>query len=327
MWDSVPWFVGGGAYHSPEVARLLAFAATSGTEGIVTPGDLKVVPLAVPGSSIRVLAGAGLILNRAAGGAQQTYVGRNPSEDVKAIASTGSGSGRNDLVIAQIKDPFLAGEPYENPADVTVGPYIFTEVLSNVPGSAITDPWAASAYIAGLGLSAMPLAAVVLPPSTGTIGTGQIKDLRRLAQPRSERFLTSQAGGPETYFTSTSGFQNFPNVTAQVFVPSWATHADLRIDISGIFQAGPLADIDMRAHVGESLISPIMKLDNDAHTDGIRHAAILVAGGPILPAERGKLVTLKIMSRRVLVESHPGQYMVDNSTHIGFDLQFTERVV
>ncbi|WP_348240077.1 hypothetical protein, partial [Salmonella enterica] len=87
----------------PEVARLLAYAATAGAKGIVTPGDIKVVPLDVPGSSVRVHAGACLIPSEAAGGAQQTYVGRNPSADTVSISATGSGSGRSDLIVARVE--------------------------------------------------------------------------------------------------------------------------------------------------------------------------------------------------------------------------------
>ena len=58
--DSVPWFVGGGALHSPEVARLLAHAATSGAAGVVTPADLAVSALPVPGASVRVAVGGAL---------------------------------------------------------------------------------------------------------------------------------------------------------------------------------------------------------------------------------------------------------------------------
>ena len=92
-WDSTPWFVGGGAHHSPEVARVLAYAASSGAEGIVTPEALRVRPLAVPGTSVRIAPGACLIVNRYPGGAWQTYVGRNPVEHTVPITAAGAGGG------------------------------------------------------------------------------------------------------------------------------------------------------------------------------------------------------------------------------------------
>lgn len=180
-WDSVPWFIGGGAQHSPEVARLLAYAATNGAEGVVSPGDLKVAPLDVPGASVRVLAGACLVPNRAAGGIAQTYVGRNPSQDVVAIGATGSGAGRSDLVVARVEDPFMAGEPWDDPADPITGPYIFTRVISNVPaGTTRLQDVPGHA-----GESGIALARIDVPANTGAITTGMIKDLRKLAQARS----------------------------------------------------------------------------------------------------------------------------------------------
>jgi hypothetical protein len=229
-WDSVPWFVGGGAQHSPEVARLLAYASTSGAEGIVTPGDLKVAPLAVPGSSIRVLAGAALILNKAAGGAQQTYVARNVSEDVKAISATGSGSGRSDLVIAQIKDPFLAGEPWADPSDVTVGPYIFTEVIPNVAPGTTKVP---------SGTTGIPLARIDIPANTATITASHIKDLRKLALPRFEtstQILNAQQNGDYDLTASDWAFWpasgNGINSSIKLPVPTWATEAYVEMQVN-----------------------------------------------------------------------------------------------
>lgn len=236
-WDSVPWFVGGGAEHSPEVARLLAYAATSGAEGTVAPDDLKVVPLSVPGSSVRVLPGAALILNRAQGGAQQTYVGRLPTEDVVDIAATGSGAGRSDLIVAEIMDPYVAGSPFQTPSDVKVGPYIRTRVVSNVAAGTTTVP---------AGITGIALARIDLPASTGTVTGQMIVSLRSLAQPRAE---SRTYGGPPGVgawtYTSANTHGNgdafetaaFP-VKPQIDVPSWATHVDIIADSSVEVTAG-----------------------------------------------------------------------------------------
>src|SRR5690606_29700444 len=129
-WDAVPWFVGGGAEHSPEVARLLAYAATGGAEGIVLPTDLRVAPLSAPGSGVRVLPGAAPVRTRASGGALQTYVARLPVANTVSISATGSGAGRSDLIVARIEDPYVAGTPYQEPENPASGPYVFTRVIS-----------------------------------------------------------------------------------------------------------------------------------------------------------------------------------------------------
>ena len=232
-WDNTPWFVGGGAQHSPEVARLLGYAATSGAEGIVTPGDLKVQALAVPGGSVRVAPGAALVLNRAAGGDSQTYAARLPVEDTVAIAATGSGAGRTDLIVVQVEDPFMAGEPWQAPADPTVGPYVFTRVISNVPAGTTSLQ-----QVAGYGgRSAVTLARIDIPASTGTITNAMITDLRRVARPRSLQVTVSaqSSGGPLATAVDpvdTTTFVKWPDAaTWSVEVPAWATHVQVRGDV------------------------------------------------------------------------------------------------
>lgn len=229
MWDSVPWFVGGGAQHSPEVARLLAYAATSGAEGIVAPEDLKVAPLDVPGGAVRVLPGAALVLNRAAGGGQQTYVARLPEADQVEIASTGSSGGRSDLIVAQIEDPFLPGEPWPEPDDPTVGPYVGTEVIPNVPAGT-TRLQDVPGYE---GRSAITLARVDLPSSTGTVTAGMITDLRKVAVPRERTEVRAMnvLGDDKYIITAESeppnGGQTWPaqaeDIGIEIDIPEWAT--------------------------------------------------------------------------------------------------------
>lgn len=172
--DGVPWAIGGGSEIDAEIGRLIAWKALNGQEGIFTAGDLHVDPLAVPGASIRVAPGACGILNRALGARSEAYVARLPSEDVIAIEPTGGGSGRSDLIIARVENPYISGEPWGTPGDVAKGPYIFTRVVSNVA------PTVTSVHSLNLGYSAITLARVDIPPSTGTVIGSMIKDLRTL---------------------------------------------------------------------------------------------------------------------------------------------------
>lgn len=324
-WDSVPWFVGGGAQHSPEVARLLAYAATSGAEGIVTPGDLKVVPLAVPGSSVRVLTGACLILNRNSAGAQQTYVARNPSEDVVGIAATGSTVGRTDLVVAQIKDPFLPGEPWADPSDVTKGPYIFTEVIPNVPTTAVVDAESAAAYLKARGISGLALAAVLLPRSTATVTATEIRDLRRLAQPRMHRELFMTGFGPDIPTPGVSAsFLRWALFEPEVLVPSWATSAAMLTSFSGILADPQLIDMQIRTKIGNSPgAAQVIDLDNGG-TAGVAHTreSFLVATGADVTSLQGQRVklTTEIQNARGLLTARAG-------THMVHDITFYERAV
>lgn len=325
-WDPVAWFLGGGAQHSPEVARLLAFAATSAAEGIVTPGDLKVVPLATPGSSVRVLAGACLILNRAAGGAQQTYVARNISEDVKGIAATGTGSGRNDLVIAQIKDPFMPGEPWADPADVTVGPYIFTEVVPNVPTAATATPQDASAYLRTQGITGIPLAAVILPANSSVVGTAQLKDLRRLALPREKRVTVPlYTLDPQILTTVSPSWQEFPTTKPLVDVPEWATHAHVTITVAQLVQEPNAVNrADLVAQLGDK-VSPGVQVNIAAGPQA--RSTVLVSSEVTVSHLAGTTTTVKMIGRRTNTDVAPGSIALDIYSQVIFDVTFSERVV
>lgn len=322
-WDSVPWFIGGGAQHSPEVARLLAFAATSGAEGIVTPGDLKVQALAVPGGSVRVAPGAGLIRNRATGGDSQTYVARNPIEDVVAIAATGSGAGRSDLIVAQIEDPFMAGEPWQDPADPTVGPYIFTRVIPNVPAGTtrLQD-------VAGFsGRSAITLARVDIPASTATVTAAMVKDLRTLALPRQWRETATFAGMASQALTSTADFVKFPaEAAAQVTVPAWATHVQVTANLFQVAQADA-TDTDgwIRAAFG-TLVGPQLAFDFNATTGwGAQRFSMAAALTADVTALRGQKISATIQGKRNSIT--PGKMQVDGASQVLFDIQFQEKAV
>lgn len=229
-WDSVPWAVGSGALHSPETARLLAYAATSGAEGVVGFGDLAVTALTVPGASVNYAPGACSILNRAIGGAQQTYMGRNPTEGNIAIAATG-GSPRYDLIVARVEDPYMTGEPWSDPIDATVGPYIFTRVISNVASTTTTVTGL------GLGYSAIPLARIAIPANTATITQDMITNLRVVARPRRQSYVdvavaSNSAGVAGTQNLNTGSYVTLSR-SAGFLVPEWATMVKLVAITSG----------------------------------------------------------------------------------------------
>lgn len=316
-WDNVAWAVGGGAEHKPEIARLLAYAATGGTEGIVTPGDLKVVPLAVPGAGVRVLAGAALILNRSPGGGQQTYVARNPTEDtITGITGTTSAGGRSDLIVARIRDPQYPGTDLGG-ADPKTFQYVTTERISNVPGSTT------SATQLNLAYPAIALARIDYPLSTSTITAAMIIDLRKLAQPREHREMLMQA--VSTSDLTPTAYGNWGNWYPTVDVPSWATHVAVRAEVGGaVSQNGPVTGY-LRVAIGE-LYGEGRGYDIDA-VGAVREDFVMLAGGDIR-AVAGTAQTLRIQGYRTMAGGEVGYLRtLDQTTHFGFDVQFYERAV
>lgn len=237
MMDPVPWLVGGGAQHSPEVARLLAFAATGGAEGVVNVSDLKVMPLSVPGTAVEALPGAALVRNRGAGGDSQTYVARNVTATQVEIVATGSSGGRSDLIVVQVEDPNVAGEPWQSPPDPAVGPYVFVRVIPNVPAGT-TRLQDVPGYE---GRSAVTLARVDLPASTGTVTAEMITDLRKVAVPRIvQRMFVYDPPNDRHMVAGSTDWQPWPLVGdgqgrfGQVDVPEWATRARVLVSYTGM---------------------------------------------------------------------------------------------
>lgn len=228
------WFIGGGAEHTQESVRRALYASTSGATGVGGVNDLRVRPLAVPGQGIRVAVGSALIKSNYVGGETQTYMGTVYTEEIVDVTPTGSGSGRADLVVMRVEDPFAAGSPYDPPLedDIATAPYIYIRVISGVPANAkkLQD-------VPGYqNDTAITLARINLPASTGTVTAAMITDLRSVAQPQrlevvyarprvseddgAQSFLGSSSENGE-YFPGGAGFVNAFNVD----VPEWATRA------------------------------------------------------------------------------------------------------
>jgi hypothetical protein len=226
--DSVPWFVGGGAEHSPEIARVLAYAAFNGNEGVLSSTDLAVSALTTPGAAVNVGPGACAILNRATGGMYQAYAARNISTIPVSVAATGA-TPRSDMIIARVEDPYMAGEPWADPANAKVGPYVFARLISNVPNTATT------VAELNLGYSAIPLARIDIPANTATITQAMLRNLRRVANPRRERImLTVNPTLPDAGPTENT-WKNWPDQAQwNVQIPAWATGAVLSWTLHGV---------------------------------------------------------------------------------------------
>ncbi len=226
-WSPTPWFVGGGAEHSPELARAMLNSATGGTEGVGSLTDLKVRAASTPSATVVVGTGVGMMLNRYAGGNdRQSYMGFNQS-DTNTVISATSGTGRSDLIVARVIDPQYGDAA---PPSVPNGPYVGTAIIPNVPSTTTTFSQL------GLNYPAIEIARIDIPPNTGTITNAMIVDLRKLAQPRTMRQLytlqfvltyklTASGGAYQTWIGNPVGY------SSGIPIPSWATRVVARFDV------------------------------------------------------------------------------------------------
>ena len=218
-WDGVPWFVDG-ASHGAEIARTLAYAASQGGEGIVSPLDCRVLASSIPDGNIHISQGAVAVLNRFPGGASQTYIARNEGDEVVALAAQGSSGSRYDLIAVIIEDPAYAGNPA--PPDPATGPYVRSAVYSDV-GSEVR-------YLSEVDpdVSGFALARVKFDASDGTVNQADIFDLREMALPKQKTILRNYEvpdDGSQGFISPNSVYSPFPTdaVWDDVLIPEWAS--------------------------------------------------------------------------------------------------------
>ena len=316
-WDKTPWAVGGGAELSPEMLRATVYGATSGSEGIVLPTDLKVSASAVPSGTLQVSPGAMLALNRHASGTQQTYVARNPTIDTVDIAPTTSSGGRTDLVIARVEDPQY--DPWPAPADPVAAQYVFTRVIQNVPADT------RSARELGLGYPAIALARIAIPPSTAAITNAMITDLRRVAMPRTDREI--EVGLPATTRATPANPGGVNNTWYQMWpiqnieVPHWATTMIVTCTVSGLELLNGNFFGLLRVNFFNQVTQNVtLDLNWTGNPDRSTH----VVGGRInIPANfRGAISSGALDGQRT---SGTGRIETDSGSTITTDLTFQER--
>ena len=323
--ERVPYLVGGGFEHSAEVMRAMLAAATSGAEGIVNAGDFKVQPLAVPGTSVRVAPGNGLVRNSYGGGQAQTYACRAGSQTEVPIAATGSSGWRNDLIVARIDDPTYQGGSFD-PATFEAARF---EVISGVPSD--------QKDLSGLGLSypAIPLARLNVPPSTGTITESMITDLRSIAIPRVQRHLFTHNLAPEEtdQLLGTPGENEgeaWPNVFWYFSIPDWAQRVRVRAILGGVRveQVSPnnFGQLYVRFGTVPTGFSTQYGRWDNSMAGGITRQTFMVADDRAIPsAFRG--VDTRAYIRASRMNSNSNTPRLDTFSSISLDLEFYETAV
>ncbi|MGW1275483.1 hypothetical protein ACWD4V_00805 [Streptomyces tsukubensis] len=316
-WDSVPWFTEGGAEHSSEVARLLAFAAFAGSQGVVGAGDLRVRALASPAAAVTVYPGACAILNRAPGGAYQAYAARLPSADQIPVAATGAAK-RSDLVVARIENPYSAGETWPLPGDPKTGPYIYSRIISNVPGTT-TDVRQVRPND-----SAITLARIDIPANTSSITQTMIKDLREMVNPRARRRLyTASPSGDQNWAGNSKGTWVAWPAAARwtVEVPPWATKGRIVLTLAGVqvLRAGVWGSSAWKLGTvqGQSVMLDTGKADGSERLHLISADTIAIPS-----AMRGTVQTLSGMI--ALDDDNAGTLQADRATTCILDVDWAE---
>ena len=307
MLETVPWFIGGGAEHSPAVARMLAYSATGGGNGVSQWSDLEVKALDIPGTAVRVMPGGAVLRNAYPGGGQQSYIIRNMSQTDVPITATTSGSGATKYVIVRVDDPEFGGQM---PANVVDGPYVRFVVVTSI--SNLNYPHAV-------------LAKIVQPAATGTITASMISSMRTVANPRSKREVLVGAGTAGNLATAANAWKVWPGFNPTVAVPSWATRVEgfARIHQPSIAGGGTFGTIKIT--LGTLSGDGVFDFNQSGTwADGMRVGTLSLAIAATIPEEmRGTTQPLQFLGTRVNGEG--GYLSADAATGVEYDLNFEER--
>jgi hypothetical protein len=318
-----------GAQSSARIARLMHQSGTSSGNGVVDVGHLQVQPLEVPGGGVRILAGGATILGREQQ-FQGSYFAYNVGTDTVDVAPTGSGGGRSDMVVLQVEDPNIDGTSWNH--DVTSDPVYHFRVIEGVPSTATEPP---------AGLTAIPLARITLPASTGTVTAARITDLRRSANPKSQRILRVQRGGTQTDGSwdeagniQNPDFERWPQHDWSVTIPEWATQCQVLADWTNVFLKAlePSGANDAIGQLFVGLVggpdgplyttSSAYNFNQFSSTNGYRCSAANKDQISIPPAWRG--LTVQVRMYVMGSAGQAGRLVADNWANFSCDLEFLE---
>ena len=241
--QSVPWAIGNGAHNQVEGARLSLYASTGGRGGVMSPTDMQVSALPVPGGAVRVHTGGVVIISGYPGASSQAYAARETSSTDVEITATGSSGGRTSYLVARVHDHQYSGEP--TPASIENGPYNEYEWISQ-------DPRTTS-----LPYPVEGLAKVTQPANTQTITQDMIEDIRQLAQPKRDQIVFGRPrivqddpdDNPrkvtELTVRNTTGGEYFPGGNGvsnrvDLFIPDYATRMHIEASWMGVAYEGAM---------------------------------------------------------------------------------------
>ena len=225
--ENVPWFIGAeGVLHPAEAARAIAYAGANGSDGVISPTDLKIQATTTPNDRVTVAPGAVNLISRYPGASAQAYTGVVRSQSDIQIAPTSSAGGRSDLIVARVRDPQYGSVSGYNPSQPNDFDFFRVEVMQGVPSTI--------KRLADHSYPAMALARIDIPASTATITNAMITDLRYKSNKKVDIQVRTIFPGVDSNASKTGYAAWPPNSTAWFDVPFWATHATFTANIPGI---------------------------------------------------------------------------------------------
>ncbi|RZT87453.1 hypothetical protein EV383_4377 [Pseudonocardia sediminis] len=257
-----PIYIGQNALHTPASIRLLAYGLTTGVQGVLGTADCAIKALGTPGAAVQAMPGAYMVRAKHLASNYEGYAGKFDVAEQVTVSPTTSSGGRSDLVILVIKDPYVSGAgSWATPTGQAAidGPYAFIEVIEGVASTT----WDIAQRPTEGGWSAITLARITRPASTGIVQQSHITDLRSLATLGGTRtviidnppvtpppiaqssYVQFKPSARDANYPSSDTVHNYLNAnttatqswpaaaTWDVPIPSWATSMDIDAAVYG----------------------------------------------------------------------------------------------
>ncbi|MEW2528403.1 hypothetical protein [Streptomyces sp. NPDC047071] len=295
-----------GADHSARAMRLMIRDLARGRQGVAGGEDLKVRPLETPGPGVRVGDGSALI--HGARPWQGAYTQSNIGDAVVDVPPTGPVA-RTDLLVLRIEDPEFEGD--RDPRRQEIGYFHLIQNIGAQDTAALRE------------MTAIPLARLTIPRNTAAITAEMITDLRRLANPRTERTLrTVHPTTTETVPGKHGQWAAWPKEAAwELDVPAWATEATIVVTLSGLRAEAGSVYAELRTRLGERAAKPTV-VDDDGTTT--RRSSVTLADTlAVPPAYRGTRQHLAVEINQN-DKYGDGDLTVAKGTTVTLDVAFTE---
>lgn len=289
---NAPWAIDG-ALLSSSLARRSLYASTSGEDGIVSVNALQVLPLSTPGVGVRITAGTGIVTNGYQGvlsARNETYTVSNPGEHIIPAEEmpASNPSAKSYILAVVIGDPEFsqAGHPWMLVSDPPAGE---EQTFQYVRPTLIEV--SAGATKLNVPYPALVLARIDIPPSTTTITSGMIVNLRKVALPRNREAVKYVFGSPDNLLggsTPVLTYETWPNTAHwDIDVPDWATVAKCQGFIYSAIEteANVRARFRIAAYSGSTLVAAtdLTHYNGPAVMNGDRKM-IAMGGDFVIPA-------------------------------------------
>ena len=341
----VPWYIDAQARHRAKTMRLLAYMGLAGREGVMGAGHCKVTALSTPGAAVQIAPGAWGVLARHAGGDFEAYTDKLQTALVRAVSPTdATPGGRTDLVVLRVLNPNVTevGSSIGTPADPQNGPYWDVVVVEGVTPNLNT----VTGY--NPNWSAIPLARIVRPASTGIVQQNQIVELRSLVDLSGERIVILDTPPaipppiaqqvwtgvvpcvtPSSYPKTQTTFINWPSQAAfSVPIPSWAKTCDVQVLVNPEINGNVYGEMRLTLDDVAVDLTPTLYNYNFASTIGPEQYLTAVFGSFTVPAAKaGKIVTLRTQGRSLANDTaHPGVMSTHAGCYVSMQLNFKKAV-